>query len=192
MKICQRCGHENEENAKFCGICGQNLQNIEQPQKTNQDEKTYQQPADNQIRQEPDNQQIDFQPANSQQTSNQQQYNAPQNTYQPSYQTHAHKNMWIAVILDIVGGLIFYFLCGIGQLYLGLYKRGITLCLLGLIPVIINLLCLIADHELIGSLVSLLIGLILLVYSVYDAYKCTNAINEGQPIPLLFGSLDLQ
>ena len=28
MKICSNCGHENEDNAKFCVSCGNNVQTL--------------------------------------------------------------------------------------------------------------------------------------------------------------------
>lgn len=100
--------------------------------------------------------------------------------------------MWIAVILDILGGLLFYFLCGIGQIYLGLVKRGIVLGVCGLAVSVINVILMFALGDGVGSIISLILGFALMIYSAYDAYLCTNAINEGNPIPLLFGNFDME
>lgn len=202
MKKCQNCGHENGDNTNFCSSCGNNLQNIEPTENIDQNDVTQQQPNDfnnsQQINdfnnsQQPDNnstiQTQDYQ----QPISQQQQYNNQQNTYQTTnYPQRNYKNVWIAVILDAVGGLIFYFLSGIGQLYLGLYTRGIVLCVLGVIVTLLNVAILLLMNEFISSILTLIIGLGLVIYSAYDAYICANAINEGRTIPLLFGALDLQ
>lgn len=176
MKTCTNCGKENMDNAKFCKMCGKSLQETVQPDT---------QPTSGQNNDS--SSQTDFNPNNKQQTEYQQ-----QNTYPTSYTVVKHKNVWLAVLLDIIGGLIFYFLIGIGQLYLGLYKRGFFLCALGLIPTAIQLVGILTGNEFTFALISLLVGILLLIYSAYDAYLCTNAINEGRTIPLLFGSLDIQ
>ena len=113
---------------------------------------------------------IDSQP-DEEQFNNQQQFNNQPVNYQQSYQNRPHKNMWIAVILDIIGGLIFYFLCGIGQIYLGLVKRGIVLGVCGLAISILNVVLMFALGDGFGSIISLILGLALLVYSAYDAYR---------------------
>ncbi len=186
MIICSNCGHENEDNAKFCGSCGFNVQNL-----ASSDSHIDFEPDSN-VNQETDyTSNIDSQP-DEEQFNNQQQFNNQPVNYQQSYQNRPHKNMWIAVILDIIGGLIFYFLCGIGQIYLGLVKRGIVLGVCGLAISILNVVLMFALGDGFGSIISLILGLALLVYSAYDAYLCTNAINEGNPIPLLFGSFDFE
>lgn len=180
MKTCTNCGKENQDNAKFCKMCGKSLQETVQS-----DAQSISSQNNNPAHP------IDFNPNNQQQNYQQTEYQQ-QNTYPTNYTVVKHKKVWLAVILDIIGGLISYFLIGIGQLYLGLYKRGFFLCLLGLIPVVINIVCILTENEFSGSLISLLMGILLLIYSTYDAYLCTNAINEGRTIPLLFGSLDIQ
>ncbi len=172
MKICPQCGNENQENAKFCKKCGNDLQNIA-----------------------PSQPQMDFNPNNNntyQQQNYQQQNYQQQSNYQTHYQPRKHKITWLGPLLNILGGLLFYFLTGIGQLYLGLYKRGILICLIGFIPVIIGMLSITIFSETMGSLISLIIGVPLMLYSAYDAYQCANAINEGSPIPLLFGSINIE
>ena len=185
MKKCQHCGYENENGTNFCISCGSNIKDIEptEPQTDiNQNDEIIR-PNNNKTYDSQDYQQTDYQ----------QQYNNQQTTYQtPTAPVYGNKNAIIAVILDLIGGIILYFLCGIGQLYLGLYKRGIVLCIAGFIPVIINLVLSLSVSELVGALISLIVGVILVIYAAYDAYLCTNAINEGKPIPLLFGSLDIQ
>ena len=180
MKICQKCGHQNGDNTNFCASCGNSLQNVipaDSQTNTNLDYVPKQQPSENPTFTE-DNQQTNYQ---------QQQYD----NQQTNYQNRNQKNMWIAVLLDIIGGLIFYFLSGIGQLYLGLYTRGIVLCVTGIVVTIINAVIILTMNEIFGSILSFVIGIALVAYSAYDAYLCTNAINEGRTIPLLFGKLDL-
>lgn len=185
MKKCSNCGFENEDNAKFCGSCGFNIQTLSssethidfEPDNNANQEQTY-------------SSNIDSQP--NQQQFNQQQFNQQQINYQQTYQNRPHKNMWIAVILDILGGILFYFLCGIGQIYLGLVKRGIVIGVCGLAVSVINVILMFALGDGVGSIISLILGFALMIYSAYDAYLCTNAINEGNPIPLLFGNFDME
>lgn len=187
MKRCQNCGLENEDEAKFCSSCGSDLLNTKPASQLDfnpNKDTTYQQPDYNQLNQSQSN----YNQADQSQNYDNQQITYQQQTYRPANQ----KNVWIAIILDVIGGLILYCLCGIGQIYLGLTKRGLVLCGVGLLVVIINMLIIFAIDNLFGTLITLIIGVALVIYSVYDAYLCTNAINEGKPIPLLFGSLDYQ
>ncbi|MBE6486696.1 MAG: zinc ribbon domain-containing protein [Methanosphaera stadtmanae] len=176
MKKCLNCGCDNDDKANFCLSCGTKLENLLSNESLDFNPNNESTPQ----------QSIDYQ--NEQQTFN----NQP-NTYQgQNYQVQPQKNATIAVILDIIGGLIFYFLSGIGQLYLGLYKRGIVLCVMGVIVTIINVIIISNFDDIGGYLITLILGIALVVYSAYDAYKCTNAINAGQPVPLLFGAMDIE
>lgn len=184
MKVCSNCGYQNEDNVKFCISCGNNLQNIVESESQvdfNPDNNTYQQPVDD----------SNFNaPVNQNQFNNQQDFNSQQTTYQQAYRPQ--KNVWIAVLLDFICGIFFYFLCGVGQIYLGLVKRGIGLCVCGVIVSVINVIIVYALDNILGTIITLILGFGLIIYSAYDAYLCTNALNEGNPLPLLFGSIDLE
>lgn len=180
MKICQQCGNQLEDNAKFCNNCGGHVDDTApiQPQtNTNQNLDYNPQTIPNQT----------YEQQNYQQTNNQQQY-TNQRVYRPVQQ----KITWLAPLINLIAGLLFYFLNGIGHFYLGLYKRGIVLCLLGLVPMILGATVIIFVSETGGTLISLIIGILVVAYSAYDAYLCTKAINQGTEIPLLFGSMDIQ
>ena len=185
MKKCQACGYDNQDEANFCLSCGSKLFNVipnESLDFNPNEDSTFQQTNNNQNFESPNNQQ-----------NSQQQFNNQPNTYQgQNYQVPSQKNAGIAVVLDVIGGLIFYFLSGIGQLYLGLYKRGIALCIMGVLVTIINVIIISSFDDVGGYLITLILGIGLVVYSAYDAYVCTNAINEGRSIPLLFGAIDIQ
>ncbi|RAP51298.1 MAG: hypothetical protein BZ138_05495 [Methanosphaera sp. rholeuAM270] len=179
MKRCQNCGYENEDRAKFCLSCGEKLQN-----------------------ENPGNSGLDFNPdkRNTQQQTHTQQTQQPNNTrpdynntgYQQPKASIKQKNALLAAILDVIGGLILYLLSGIGQLYLGLYKRGIVLGIIGLVITAINMVIIVYIDNIFGTLLTLILGIALVLYSAYDAYSCANAINEGRSIPLLFGKFDLE
>lgn len=101
------------------------------------------------------------------------------------------KNTAIAPIINFVLGLLVYCLCGIGHIvYLHLYKRGIILCAIGLMLTAIFGIILVFNDNIILTLISVVIGFVLVAYSAYDAYKCTKAINEGSALPLLFGAIN--
>ncbi|MBR0472833.1 MAG: zinc-ribbon domain-containing protein [Methanosphaera sp.] len=171
MKTCESCGYQNKDNAKFCASCGYNL-----PETTET--------------------QYDFNPNNdyNNQQENNQTYQQPtnqQNTYQPNYTPTNKKNAIIAIILNCIGGIFFYFLAGIGQIYLGLFKRGLVIGAVGLAITLFNVVIILIVSEAVGTILSLIMGIALIIYSSYDAYQCTQAINEGRSIPLLFGQLDI-
>ena len=177
MKRCQNCGLENEDQAKFCSSCGSDLQNMKPASQ-----------FDFNPNKDSSYQQQDYNQSNQSQNYQNQDITFQEQSYRPANQ----KNVWIAIIIDVIGGMLLYFLCGIGQIYLGLTKRGVVLCLVGLLVTIINIVIVLLIDNVFGTLITLILGIALVAYSVYDAYQCTNAINEGRPVPLLFGSLDYQ
>ncbi|MBQ2637109.1 MAG: zinc ribbon domain-containing protein [Methanosphaera sp.] len=206
MKKCHLCGYDNQDNVQFCLSCGSNLQITPQqePQAdANQNfDNTYQPDSNPQVEQQdipqPNNQQSTYNqydnnqynngPYNNGQYNNGQ-YNPGQNPYPGGYNAQVNqKNPALAALLSGIAGFFIYLLGGIGQLYLGLIKRGIVLCLVGLVPIILNFLVL----NTMLTLVVLVLGIAYVVYCAYDAYVCAKAINEGMSIPLLFGILDLQ
>ena len=85
------------------------------------------------------------------------------------------KNIYIAMILSL-------FVTGLGNIYNGLYKRGIAEFAIGLIIGLLNFVI-----PYIG-----LIGLAWTLYVLYDTYDCTTAINENRRIPLFVNNIDLQ
>lgn len=189
MKICNHCGSENEDGAKFCFSCGNKIEidtsNQSQLDYNPNNDNINQQQDNNSYNNQQPNNNVDYQPPNNQPTNQ-------QNPYQPNYPVTNTKNAWIAIILNFIGGVIFYFLASIGHLYLGLYKRAIVLALIGLGIVLINAVILMLIYNWVGSLLTLLLGIAFVIYCAYDAYLCTDAINQGRPMPLLFGMLDIQ
>lgn len=109
----------------------------------------------------------------------------------PPAQHNTTKNTLIAPAVDLILGFIAYFLCGIGHIiYLRLYKRGIILGAAGLlISVVFGIIAMFNDSLIVTAL-SLMFGIILTVYAALDAYKCSQAINNGSELPMLFGFLN--
>ncbi|WP_455645412.1 hypothetical protein [Methanosphaera sp.] len=80
----------------------------------------------------------------------------------------------------ILAGVISFIFTGLGQLYLGFYKRGIVEFIIGYVLVmVVSLLG--------GSGTGLIIGLAISLYYAYDACMCCDAINDNTVPPLLFG-----
>lgn len=103
-------------------------------------------------------------------------------------QTQGQKNKWIAPVLNIIGGLIFYGLSGIGHaLYLKLYNRAAIIGALGVMLSAIALIIMCFHDSYALTAITTCIGLGIMIYSAYDAYKCTQAINEGRELPALWG-----
>lgn len=210
MKKCHLCGYDNQDNAQYCLSCGGNLQiNTQQEPQTNDSQNfdnTYQPNSNPQLERQDIPVQNNQQSSSNQYNNNQYNtgqynngpynnqynngsYNAGQNQYPEYYPPVNQKNSVVAALLSGIAGFIFYFLSGIGQLYLGLIKRGIVLCLIGFIPIILNFLFMYEDM---AYLFILILGIVYVVYCAYDAYACANAINEGRTVPLLFGIMDVQ
>ena len=113
----------------------------------------------------------------------------PQNTEK----AQGEKNKWIATILDFIGGMILYCLCGIGHiLYLNLYSRGLILGAIGILISTVSLAISIFNDSLALTAITTIIGIALTIYATYDAYRCSQAINEGNDIPPLFASLNTE
>lgn len=89
------------------------------------------------------------------------------------------KNIYLAAILSL-------FIPGLGVAYLGLYKRFLVSF------VIYCVLSIIVSTILGFSISYYIITLIIALFFAYDAYTCTEAINNNTQIPLLFTKLDIQ
>ena len=86
------------------------------------------------------------------------------------------KNMLIALVLS-------FFITGLGLIYDGLVSRGLlSFC----ISLAIGLLGLF-----VSSIFSL-IGVIWALYSLYDTYQCTLAINENRQLPLFLTKFEIE
>ena len=85
------------------------------------------------------------------------------------------KNIYIAMILSLL-------VTGLGNIYNGLYKRGIAEFAISIVMGLLNFVI-----PYLG-----LIGLAWLLYVLYDTYGCTTAINENKRIPLFVNNIDLQ
>lgn len=91
------------------------------------------------------------------------------------------KNKWIGAILS-------FFIPGLGQAYLGLYKRFVVFLA---VTVLINILYVFIFQVGTIALLLMFISMAWSLYAIYDAYLCTHAVNTTLPIPPLFGQ-DIQ
>lgn len=88
----------------------------------------------------------------------------------------AEKNMIIALVLG-------FFITGLGLVYDGLTMRGIV-CFV--VAIVLGLL---------SNFVSMFFGIISILwslYTLYDTYECTNAINNNQALPKFLTQIDLE
>lgn len=95
------------------------------------------------------------------------------------------KNKYLATVISAIVGFLFIF-DGVGQLYLGFYKRfGVETGL----SIILNLIgyYFVYFVSIYVGLIVYVISLIWLVYTTYDTYICADALNKGEPIPPLLG-----
>lgn len=168
---CNHCGYVNPNHIESCMKCGKAMpqpdnnipnQNISQQNNTNNLDSNINQPSQN-------NNQQNLPQNNS---KNYQQYNNQSN----GQTVHKPKNMILALILG-------FLINGLGHAYDGLYTRAIIFFVIKII------------FSLLGSYVSgifSLIGIIWTLYSLYDVYLCTKAINEGTPIPKLLNQYEIE
>ena len=105
-----------------------------------------------------------------------------------THQASGQKNKWIAPILNFIGGMILYGLCGIGHaIYLRLFNRAAIFCAIGFLLSAIFTLIFIFYDTLALSILTTVIGIGITIYAAYDGYKCSQAINEGSELPAIFG-----
>ena len=105
-------------------------------------------------------------------------------------QSTGQKNKWIAPILNFIGGMLIYGLSGIGHaLYLRLYKRAAIFGAIGFLLSAIFFVLFIFSNSFALTAITTLIGIAFTLYAAYDAYKCTEAINEGRELPALIGGI---
>lgn len=107
---------------------------------------------------------------------------------QPNTNSTGQKKNWIAPLLNFIGGMIIYGLSGIGHaIYLRLYSRAAIFAAGGFLLTAIFYVIFIIQDNLILTAVTTIIGIAFTLYAVYDAYKCSQAINEGRELPTIFG-----
>ena len=92
------------------------------------------------------------------------------------------KNKIIATILSFV-------LVGFGNIYNGLYRRGIVE--FGIAIMIGFILTPLANNQIIQFII-LLIGVIWWMYVLYDTMECTDAINNNRRIPHLLNRINIK
>ena len=117
--------------------------------------------------------------------------NIADNQNEKSQKTYK-KNVGIAITLTFIGILVRFFLCGIGHIYLGLYKRGILLCVIGFILSVIIVTISENMNNMYGALINFVLAIILLIYCMLDDYLCAKAINNEKEIPPLFGLIKIR
>lgn len=109
-------------------------------------------------------------------------------TPQQTPQSTGQKNKWIPAILNIIGGMILYGFCGIGHaLYLRLYNRAAIFAAIGFLLSAISTAIAIFNDSYTLTVFTTAIGIGVTIYAAYDAYKCSQAINEGRELPALWG-----
>ncbi len=82
------------------------------------------------------------------------------------------------------------FIIGLGNIYNGLYRRGIVE--FGLAVMIGFILGEILSAFDVGLFILFIIEFIWWAYNLYDTMECTDAINENKKIPYLLNNFDLQ
>nr|WP_294999106.1 zinc ribbon domain-containing protein [uncultured Methanobrevibacter sp.] len=145
MVKCQNCGSEMEEGAKFCRNCGSEIAaetetNVKYCRKCG-----FELPDEN----------IKFCPSCGASTSSELQEIAA------DLVLNAHKNPILAAILS-------FFIIGLGQIYIGLTKKGIILFVSAIVCGILGLI-----------IIGWILWIIVWIYGIYDAYNSANKMSMG-------------
>ena len=147
MIKCQNCGQELEDEAKFCKNCGSE---IVQEETAEQNQTKF--CASCGFKMDRD---VKFCPSCGASTSK------PPQANDSSLVVNGPKSPILAAILS-------FLIIGLGQVYLGLIKKGIILFVLAIVAGILTLV-----------LVGWILWLIIWLYAIYDAYNSANKMNMG-------------
>lgn len=143
IKVCPNCGEEIEDGMKFCRNCGSKL--TEEKHETKYCPNCgFEMDAN-----------INFCPECGTATN----ANVASRTNQVT--TYSHKSPALAAILS-------FLIIGLGQVYLGLTKKGIILFVLAIISGILFIV-----------FIGYLLWLLVWIYAIYDGYNSANKINDG-------------
>ena len=143
MVTCKKCGEEMPDEAKFCKNCGSEL---EQTQEANTKFCPHcggELPGDD-----------NFCPECGKSLSGE-----IESVQTPT--VRKNKSPFLAAILS-------FFIIGLGQVYLGLVKKGILLFVLAIIAGILTLV-----------IIGWLLWFVIWIYAIYDAITSANKINDG-------------
>ena len=148
MVNCTECGNDVEDGAKFCKNCGAEIVVEEEPQET----KEYQFCSNCGFKMDAN---IKFCPECGASTSG---------VPQPANATavaNSDKNPVLAAILS-------FLIVGVGQIYLGLTKKGLILLLAAIISGVLMLV-----------FIGFITWFIVWIYAIYDAYNSAEKMNRG-------------
>jgi len=150
MVTCQNCGVEVKDEAKFCQNCGAD---INEQKATNENETKFCSNCGFEL-----DKNIKFCPECGKATDNK-----PITKDNVSVTT-VNKDPILAAILS-------FFIVGLGQIYIGLTKKGIILFLLAFISAI-----------LIIFIIGWFLWVVIYIYAKDDAYNSANKINAGETV----------
>ena len=188
MSKCENCGFENEEDSIICRQCHYPLKESD----TNDDNLA--------IDGQSDNNQRDVFVDNTiqhQETGN-------------DFSSNSYRNYDGYFLIDsieeikgndenikynkkksvLLGCVLSFFITGMGNVYVGLTKRGIMEFIISLI---INAFIPVNPQYIIDfNSYIFYIALLWEFYVLYDTFRCIRAINNGDDVPLLFGLINLK
>ena len=155
MAFCDNCGHELRSTSKFCSSCGTSIPEDEVIEYTPQSPSPPEQSTEPEPEPKPKVKKSKPKPK--------QNVNAGKVLQRPP----EWKSMGVTMVLTVVLG--FFGLGGIGHLYLGKIIKGIVLCIVGIILLIITIFTM-------GMGIFALIPFAIFV--IYDAYRLCKRYNN--------------
>lgn len=147
MKSCKNCGLEIEDDDKFCKNCGSEIID-DNSEESNQTKFC----ANCGFEMDKSNK---FCPSCGKPTT-------------PNAQNNSSNVVVKTEKSPILAAILSFLIVGVGQIYLGLTKKGIILFFAAMVSGVLTLL-----------LIGWILWLIVWLYSIYDAYNSANKINAG-------------
>lgn len=188
MRKCENCGYENEDENVKCSRCNYlfkeyDKKNITEENKPIEEDNNQQITSENTFTNDKGYYEIDISKDNNNGYSSddlgkdhkgKDDLYRPENVRLSAANNRKHKSPIIGVILS-------FFISGLGNIYAGLYRRGIFEII---ISVLLNYL---TFYIFASNMILTLINMVWAFYVMYDSYFCIIALNEAREVPLLLG-----
>ena len=169
MAFCDNCGHELRSTAKFCGSCGTPREPTDDTPKPSRGRPTLSRKKSREEELTEYEEEYVSRSEDSESKSRSRTARSKQNVNSGNVlqRPPEWKSMGVTMVLTIVLGIIG--LGGIGHLYLGKIIKGIVLCIVGIILLIITILT---------SGIGLIVLIPYAIWVVYDSYKLCKRYNN--------------
>ena len=169
MAFCDNCGHELRSTAKFCGSCGTSRESIDDTPKPSRGRPTLSRKKSREEELAEYEEEYVSRSEDSESKSRSRTARSKQNVNSGNVlqRPPEWKSMGVTMVLTIVLGIIG--LGGIGHLYLGKIIKGIVLCIVGIILLVVTFMTV---------FIALIVLIPFALFVIYDAYRLCKRYNN--------------